>query len=72
MRHPLPHSLAGAVAEEVSGKPWNVLFDELVGSPCGMQNTRFYNGNSDDPDPSNPCIAVSSRGQVTMLFAAPK
>lgn len=29
--------IAGRIAEVVSGKPWQELFDEKIGRPCGMQ-----------------------------------
>ncbi len=35
--------LAGAIAEQVSGKPWAQLIDEIYGQPCGLESTIYGN-----------------------------
>ncbi|MCB0992206.1 MAG: serine hydrolase [Acidimicrobiales bacterium] len=35
--------VAGAVAEVVSGQPWNELVDEVVFGPCGLESTGYNN-----------------------------
>jgi len=33
--------IVGAIAEQVTGKPWNQLFKERIGDPCDMPDTTF-------------------------------
>lgn len=46
--------IAGRIAEIVSGKSWQNLFDEAIGSPCGMKAVYSFNG-------PNPLIAGGVR-----------
>jgi len=38
-----PWQLAGAIAEDVSGEPWNTLIDELYVQPCELDDLAFGN-----------------------------
>jgi CubicO group peptidase (beta-lactamase class C family) len=49
--------IAGAVAEAVTGRPWNDLFRDLVGTPLGL--TRFSYGAT-----ANPRIAGGASSDV--------
>lgn len=46
--------VAGRIAEVVSGKSWQTLFDEKIANPCQMKAVYSFNG-------SNPLIAAGVR-----------
>lgn len=41
--------VAGAVAEAVSGKSWDRLFEEIYGEPCGLESSGFSNPFAGSP-----------------------
>ncbi|KAF8060520.1 WSC domain-containing protein [Scenedesmus sp. PABB004] len=51
------YQLLGAVAEAVTGQPWDQVFRELVGAPLGLQHTRWVNVFGGEEGAPNPCLA---------------
>ncbi|MCW5964912.1 MAG: serine hydrolase, partial [Bryobacterales bacterium] len=47
-------------AEVASGKPWNVLFQERMAGPLGMEETGFPNGEAN----SNPQVSAGARSSA--------
>ena len=52
----LGYQVAGAAAEVAAGKPWVEIFEEVLGGPLEMNNTRWFNSYSAEPNPPQlPC-----------------
>jgi CubicO group peptidase (beta-lactamase class C family) len=52
--------VVGAIAEKVTGKPWNTLFIERIGKPCGMDSTTY----ALRPENRNPLLAGGARSSL--------
>lgn len=52
--------VVGAIAEKVTGKPWNQLFKERIADPCDMPATTFVV----NPANRNPLLAGGARSSL--------
>jgi len=64
--------VVGAVAEKVTGKPWNQLFKERIAIPCDMPDTTYIRAPGTTLDPvdarqdevRNPMLAGAARSSL--------